>query len=44
MIISALGEIRFDKSGSVRVKKIEVLPTQIFVAGDSEDTEVQNRA
>ena len=44
MLISILAEIRFDKSGSVRTRSFEVLPTQIYVQGDSNDEEVQKRA
>ena len=35
MIMSILMEIRFDKSGSVRTRSFEVLPTQIYVQGNS---------
>lgn len=44
MVVSILAEIRFDKSGSVRTRSFEVLPTQIYMAGDSDDAEVQKRA
>jgi len=44
MIMSVLMEIRFDKSGSVRTRSFEVLPTQIYVAGESKDENVIARA
>ena len=44
MIMSILMEIRFDKSGSVRTRSFEVLPTQIYLAGESTDEDVISRA
>ena len=37
MVVSILMEFRFDKSGGVRARGIEVLPFQIYTAGDSVD-------
>ena len=42
IIMSILMQIRFDKSGSVRTRSFEVLPTQIFVAGSSNDAQVKS--
>ena len=44
MIISILAEVRFDKSGSVRTRSFEVLPTQIYTPGSSTDEDVLYRA
>ncbi len=44
MIISTLAEVRFDKSGSVRTRSFEVLPTQIYTSGSSTDEDVLYRA
>ncbi len=44
MIISTLAEVRFDKSGSVRTRSFEVLPTQIYTSGGSTDEDVLYRA
>ena len=44
MIVSILAEIRFDKSGSVRARTFEVLPTQVFLAGESTQDEVITKA
>ena len=44
MIMSILMEIRFDTSGSVRSRNFEVLPMQIYVAGNSKDKDVIERA
>lgn len=44
MIISMLIEIRFDRSGGVRAQTFEVLPTQIYIAGNSTESTVLMRA
>ena len=44
LLVSTLMEIRFDKAGSVRNRSFEVLPFQIFIAGDSEHPDVLRRA
>lgn len=44
MLVSVLMEVRFDQSGSVRTRSFEVLPFQIYIAGNSEDPYVQQRA
>ena len=44
MVVSILMEFRFDKSGGVRARGIEVLPFQIYTAGDSVDEVVYARA
>ena len=43
MLVSLLMEVRFDKSGSVRTRSFEVLPFQIYKAGNSTHPEVIKR-
>ena len=44
MIVSILAETRYDASGLVRVRSFEVLPTQIYVAGESTQDNVKSAA
>ena len=44
MLVSILMEVRFEKSGMVRTRSFEVLPFQIYVAGDSDNDDVLFRS
>ena len=44
MLVSILMEVRFEKSGMVRTRSFEVLPFQIYVAGESENEDVLYRS
>ena len=42
IIMSIMMQLRFDKSGSVSTRSFEVLPTQIFIAGSSNNDQVKS--
>ena len=44
MLVSLLMEIRFERSGSVRTRSFEVLPFQIYTAGESTNDDVLYRS
>ena len=44
MLVSILMEVRFEKSGMVRTRSFEVLPFQIYMAGESENEDVLYRS